>query len=163
MTLGEIISTSIAGVALIVACLARLDSKKSANAAQKSADAAQRANDLMARQLEFDKQKVKSASEPVFQWRDHSAAGVSLTERFQNLGGRVRIISCESNPPADRIDKPEYVDEKQEAAFTFAFLSKSGFPSIPQFDFTINYETQLNKKGSQRFNSNQPYKPIALN
>ena len=163
MTPGEIITASIAGFALIVAWLARLDSKKSAEAAQKSADAAQQSNDLMARQLEFDRQKVKSAHEPVFQWRDHSDAGASLTERFQNLGGRVRIVSCESNPPADRIDKPEFVDEKQEGAFTFVFLSKNGFPSIPKFDFTINYETQLNEKGSQRFNSNQPYNPKALN
>jgi hypothetical protein len=147
----------------IIALLSRQDSKKSAEAAQKSADAALRANDLMANRHEFEKQKVKSEYEPVFHWRDHSEAGVSITERFQNLGGRVRIVSCESNPPADRIDKPEYVGEKQEAAFTFVFLGKGGFPSIPKFDFTINYETQLNERGSQRFNSNQPSNPKALN
>jgi hypothetical protein len=155
---------AIAAVAsAIAAWFSRQDSKKSAEAAQKSADAVQRTNDLMANQHEFEKKKVKTESEPVFHWRDHSEAGVSITERFQNLGGRVRIISCESNPPADRIDKPEFVDEKQEGAFTFVFLSRGGFPTIPQFDFTIGYETQLNERGSQRFNSNQPYNPRALN
>lgn len=151
-------------VSAIVAWRSRQDSKNSAEAAQKSAAAAIRANELTAGHQEFEKQQIKTNCEPVFDWRDHSEAGASITVRFQNLGGRVQIISCESIPAADRIDKPDYVSEKQEGAFTFVFLSKNnGLPSIPKFDFTIHYETQLKEKGSQRFNSNQPYNPKRLN
>ncbi len=105
MTPTEIISTGLAGVALFVAWLARLDSKKSADAAQKSADAAQRSNDLMARQLELaieerkiKLQKERNESYPFFNWRGGScspAAGQCDWE-FQNLGAMVTDLKIQS-------------------------------------------------------------------
>ncbi len=106
MTLGEIITASIAGVALIVACLARLDSKESAEAAQKSAEAAQRANDLLARQVDLatDEQKRKvekerEESSPYFNWRGgQDAPVVGTRERdFQNLGGDVMDLAIQTD------------------------------------------------------------------
>ena len=171
MTTSEILSESIAAFALFVAWLARLDSKKSAlaaersaDAAQKSADAAQRTNELISNQHEFEKQKLKDASEPVFAWRDASANIASVSYNFQNMGSRIRVVSCESNPPASRIDKPNYVDGKQQASFTFVFLNNNGIGAgIPKFEFTVSYETQLKEKATKRFLENQHNNPVELN
>jgi hypothetical protein len=93
MTPTEIISTSIAGGALILTWLSRQDSKKSAEAAQKSAAAAQRANDLMARQLELvaeeqKRQKQRQAAEnrPLLNWRGAGPADEGQFFEFTNQG-----------------------------------------------------------------------------
>jgi hypothetical protein len=93
MTPNEIISTSIAAIALIVAWLARFDSKKSVEAAQKSAEAAQRSNDLLARQLELTAnemnqraQKEAAENRPLLTWRGAGPADGWQYFEFINQG-----------------------------------------------------------------------------
>ena len=109
MTPSEIISTSIAAIALIVAWLARLDSKKSVEAAQKSVAAAQRMNDLTARQLELAADQHKrqiekeiADSRPSFNWACGGSTspmdGVSERE-FINLGEDVTDLTVLTTTP----------------------------------------------------------------
>lgn len=145
MTSGEIISASIAGIALIVACLARLDSKKSADAAQKSADAAHRANDLLARQLDMaadDRkrqiQKDQIESQPQISWDYGSAGAQSVTHRMKNFGGPMAkiAVSCESGFRAT-VSPDDVIAQGTEADVQF-ICSVQPQPNLFRFDIEFD-------------------------
>ena len=162
MTPGEIITARIAGFALIVACLARLDSKKSADAAQKSADAAQRSNDLLARQLELAMeerklklQKERSESYPFFNWRGGScvpAAGQSDWD-FQNLGAMVTDLKIQSETKgiSASISPTNALLTNGQGKIIFGFEKMISQNLALPVVFTISCLTKLGEQWTKRF------------
>lgn len=154
MTPTEIISTSVAGAALLVAWLARLDSKKSAQAAQKSADAACRSNELIAEQLrltsgELNRQKEKEVedSRPLFVWRGGVTTGDRFEREFQNVGGEIREISVHtaSSEISASINSNKYIP--RNGTGTFVLVGRRSLP----VSFVISCKTKLNQPFEKRF------------
>jgi type II secretory pathway pseudopilin PulG len=149
MTPSEIISMSIAGVALIVAWLARLDSKKSAEAAQESAEAAQRANDLMARQLELAEEEQKhqqqkdiSESRPVFSWRSWGCIGSEIYYDFINQGALITNVKVNADGGLEGWLEPKDAATGQLAHLKFKGVKRPQHPD--PFNFSIEFTDKLN-------------------
>jgi hypothetical protein len=165
MTPGEIISASIAGVALIIAWLARLDSMKAASAAQKSADAAHKANELLARQLGLatDEQKrqlekEQSDSLPIIDWKGgghYSPLSGTSGWHFRNLGGAVTNLKIETeNKEILAMINPTNIrntllnNEEGDAIFEF----KKGLnPLSSPFVFNLSCKTRRGDQWQKRF------------
>jgi hypothetical protein len=156
MTPTEIISTSIAGVALIVAWLARLDSKKSVEAVQKSADAAQRATELMARQLELVSgemnrqiQKDKIDSQPRITWGYSPSGAQSVTHKFKNFGGAMSnvTINCVAGFQAT-ISPKDTIAQGTEAEVQFICYTQ---PQPNPFKFFIEFYDMFNERKKMLF------------
>jgi hypothetical protein len=81
-----IVAAVVALAALIVACLARQDSKASAQAAHE-------ANELLKSQLNWQITKDKIDSQPRITWDYGSAGAQSVTHKFKNSGGIMSYIT----------------------------------------------------------------------
>lgn len=155
MTPNEIISTSIAAIALIVAWLARLDSKKSVEAAQKSAEAAQHSNGLMARQLELAKeeqnrqlQKDITESRPVFSWRSWGCVGSEIYYDFINQGAFITDVKVNADGGLEGWLEPKDAMTGQLAHLKFRGVKKPQFPE--PFNFSMEFTDKLNQR--RKFN-----------
>ena len=162
MTPNEIISTSIAAIALIVAWLARLDSKKSVEAAQKSADAAHRSTELMARQLELAteeqkrmSQKERSESHPFFNWQGGScspSAGYCDWD-FQNLGSMVTEVKIQSDTKgiSASITPANTLLNNGKGKIIFGFEKKIAQDLALPIVFSISCVTKLGERWAKTF------------
>jgi hypothetical protein len=158
MTPIEIISTSIAVVALIVTWLTRQDSKKMANEAR-------RANDLLARQLELSTneqkrqlEKEQSESRPVVDWKgggDYMPYGGTSRWHFRNLGGTVTSLKIKTE--AEKISvtiNPTNIQNtfltNDEGDIVFQF-EKGPSPLLLPLVFTLSCVTRLGEQWEKKF------------
>jgi hypothetical protein len=152
MTPIEIITTSMAGVALFVALLARVDSRKSAAAAEKSAAAAQQANDLMARQLELatseqNRQAQKEAAEnrPLLAWRGAGPADGWQYFEFTNQGAVMSNAKVTVDNGLEGSIEPKDVIATGQLGKLKINLSK-----IQQLPKTVNCSIEFSDKHDER-------------
>jgi hypothetical protein len=152
----EIITTCIAVVALFVALLARVDSRKSANAAEKSAAEAKRANDLLERQLELATGELKRQvqndiieSQPCIAWDESSAGPQSVTYKLKNHGGTMSNVAVICDEGFQAFISPKDVIAKgTEAEVRFIC---NVLPQPNPFKFSVETDDKFNQRRKINF------------
>jgi hypothetical protein len=156
MTPGEIISTIITVLALVVTWLARLDSKKSADAAQRTADLMARRLELATEEQKRKLEKERSESEPLFKWGGGHGTpqgnGWVTFREFKNEGGQVTELSIKVNDATNNLRAdilPKNHLGKHEGGSIS--LAQDGSNVLPNFIFEIHYTTHLKERSMKRF------------
>jgi len=144
MTPGEIISASIAGVALLVAWLARQDSRKLAKEAQ-------RANELVAHQLELVEkeqsrqvQKEMMENRPHFFWHSGSGGGVYQSYEFINQGAIVSKATVTNDAGVQsEIWPKDVIAPNQHGTVTFRWQNQARPKTV---NFIVEFNDKLNAR-----------------
>lgn len=140
-------------VALFVACLARRDSKKSANAAQQ-------ANDLMTRQLklaegELNRQIQKDIldSQPQIIWDYGSAGSQSVTHKLKNYGGAMSnvTVTCDAGFRAT-VSPKDVIAQGTDAEVNFVCNQQ---PQPNPFKFSVEFDDKFKQHKTLIFSASR--------
>jgi hypothetical protein len=145
-TVTAVVAAVIALGALIVACLARQDSKASAKAAQD-------ANELLKRQLDWQIKKDVIDSQPRITWGYSSAGARSVTHKFRNSGGIMSNVTVTCDKGFQAIVSPkDVIAQGAEAEVQFICNVQ---PQPNPFKFFIEFCDKFNERKKMDFTASR--------
>lgn len=100
---------------------------------------------------EFQHERDRRRSEPVFAWRDGLQTREKMVCNFQNTGGPVKILAITSNPVCKLLWAPIPRIETNQLGWV-SFENPDGLSL--HFQFEISYQTTMGVQGIRRFQVN---------